>query len=240
MKILDDVIDSLPHGETKVEEIHVCAHWTAVVSKHCGLASTFREEGHPHKGVREVGHLTEKSALELALYCRSENLIEASIGMAALNSLIDIDESRCVEVNAYEILLEKGRGKNVAVVGHFPFLPMLRESARNLWVIEKRPLEGDLPEEAAQGILPQCDVVGITGTSFINHTLEGLLAQCKESFVTLIGPTTPLTPILFDYGIDVISGSKVVEPQEVIRFISQGATFKELHHHGVKLLTMMR
>lgn len=240
MKILDDVIDSLTHGETKVRGIHVCAHWTAVLSRHCGLASTFKEEVRPHKGVRDVGHLREKSAFELALYSRSENLLEASIGMAAINSLIDIDESMCVEANAYEILLEKGRGKNVAVVGHFPFITMLKESAKNLWVIEKRPVKGDLSEDAAEEILPQCDVVGITGTAFINHTLEGLLVQCKGSFVSLVGPTTPLTPVLFDYGIDVISGSKVVEPQEVIRFISQGATFQELHHHGVKLLTMMR
>jgi uncharacterized protein (DUF4213/DUF364 family) len=240
MKILDDVIDSLPHRDAKVREIHVCAHWTAVLSRQCGLASTFKEEEHPHKGVRGVGHLTEENAFDLALYSRSEHLLEASIGMAALNSLIDIDESKCVEANAYEILLEKGKGKNVAVVGHFPFLSVLRGSVKNLWVIEKRPLEGDLPEEAAEEILPRCDVVGITGTAFINHTLEGLLDQCKGSFIALIGPTTPLTPILFDYGIDVISGSKVVEPQEVVRFISQGATFKELHHHGVKLLTMMR
>jgi len=187
-----------------------------------------------------VGHLTEKKAFDLALYSRSEHLLEASIGMAALNSLINIDESKCVEANAYEILLEKGKGKNVAVVGHFPFLSVLRGSVKNLWVIEKRPLEGDLPEEAAEEILPRCDVVGITGTSFINHTLEDLLTQCKGSFVALIGPTTPLSPVLFNYGIDGISGSKVVDPQQVIRFISQGATFKELHRHGVKLLTMMR
>jgi uncharacterized protein (DUF4213/DUF364 family) len=240
MKILEDVIASLPQEETKVGEIHVCAHWTAVLSRHCGLSSTFREEEHPHKGVMGVGHLTEKNAFDLALYSRSDHLLEASIGMAALNSIIDIDESKCVEANAYEILLEKGKGKNVAVVGHFPFLSMLRQSVKKLWVIEKRPLEGDLPEEAAGEILPRCDVVGITGTAFINHTLEGLLAQCKGSFVALIGPTTPLSPVLFDYGIDVISGSKVVDPQQVIRFISQGATFKELHHHGVRLLTMMR
>ena len=240
MKILDDVIEFLPRGFTVIREVHVCAHWTAVLSKHCGLASTFMEERHPHTGIRDVGKLAEKGAFDLAQYSRSENLLEASIGMAAINSLIEIDESRCVEVNAYKVLAEKGRGKNVAIVGHFPFIDMIRESAERLWVIEKRPLEGDLPEDAAEEILPQCDVVGITGTTFINHTLEDLLAHCKGSFVALIGPTTPLTPILFDHGIDVISGSKVVNPQEVIRLISQGAIFKELHHHGVKLLTMMR
>lgn len=240
MKILDDVIDSLAERKAQVSEVYACAHWTAVVSRNCGLASTIMEDVHPHQGVRDVGYLTEKTAFELACYSRSENLLEACIGMAAINSLIEIDESRCVEANAYEVLLEKGRGKNVAVIGHFPFVQKLKESAKNLWIIEKRRLEGGLPEEAAEGILPQCDVVGITGTAFVNHTLQNLLERCTGSFVALIGPTTPLTPVLFDHGIDIISGSKVLEPRAVIRFIAQGATFRELHRHGVKLLTMMR
>jgi len=89
-------------------------------------------------------------------------------------------------------------------------------------------------------ILPQCHVVVITGTSFINHTLESLLELCREAFVMLIGPTTPLTPILFDYGIDAISGSKVVNEDQVMRYVSQGAIFRQLHHHGVRLLIMMK
>jgi uncharacterized protein (DUF4213/DUF364 family) len=81
-------------------------------------------------------------------------------------------------------------------------------------------------------------VVGITGTSFINHTLEGLLALCKKAFVVLIGPTSPLSSILLDYGIDAICGAKVVDGDKVIQFISQGATFKEVM--GVKLVTLTR
>jgi uncharacterized protein (DUF4213/DUF364 family) len=81
-------------------------------------------------------------------------------------------------------------------------------------------------------------VVGITGTSFINHTLEGLLALCEKAFVVLIGPTSPLSSILFDYGIDAICGSKVVEGDKVIQSISQGATFKEVM--GVKRVTLTR
>jgi len=95
-----------------------------------------------------------------------------------------------------------------------------------------------LPEKEADRILPQCDVVGITGTSFINHTLAGLLNLCKKAFVVLIGPTSPLSPILFDYGIDAICGSKVVDEDKVIQSISQGATFKEVS--GVRLLTLLK
>jgi len=187
-----------------------------------------------------VGFLTEKNALELVEYARSHNTLEASIGMAAINSLIEVDVARCVDLNAYDVLLEKGRGRNIAVVGHFPFVPKLKKAAKNLWVIEKRLRPGDLPESETKRILPRCDVVCITGTAFINHTIEGLLSLCRESFVVLTGPTSPLTPLLFDYGIDVICGTRVVDSEEVLRFISEAATFRQLHGHGVRLLSLTR
>jgi len=239
MKILDDLLMSLRGNEVPVKAVHTCVFWTAVVSKHCGLSSTFRDEGIPHdRGVREVGRLTQKTALELAEYAKSDSLLEASIGMATINSLIDIEESSCVEKNAFEIILEKAEGKNVAIVGHFPWIMKLRERIKNLWVLEQKVRAGDLPASEADRILPQCEVVGITGTAFINHTLEGLLALCRKAFVVLIGPTSPLSPVLFDHGINAICGSKVIDTDQVIRSISEGATFKEIK--GIKLLTLTR
>ena len=239
MKILEDLILSLKGNDSPVKSVHTCVFWTAVVSKHCGLSSTFRDEKPSHeRGVKDVGNLTRKTALELAEYARSESLLEASIGIAAINSLIDIDESKWIEKNAFEIILEKGEGENVAIVGHFPWIPKLGGKVKNLWILEQRLREGDLPAKQADRILPQCDVVGITGTSFINHTLEGLLNLCKKAFVVMIGPTTPLSPFLFDYGIDVICGTQVVEAEKLIRSISEGATFKQVT--GVRLLTLMK
>lgn len=239
MKILDDLLSNLKRNDYPVRSVHACVFWTAVVSKHCGLSSTFRDERVPHdRGVRDVGNLTRKTALELAQYAKSDNLLEASIGMATINSLIDIDEARCIEKNAFEIILDQGQGKNVAIVGHFPWIPKLKDRVKNLWVLEQRLKEGDLPAEEAGRILPQCEVVGITGTSLINHTLEELLSLCKGAFVLLIGPTAPLSPILFEYGIDAICGVKVVDPEQLIRSISEGATFKEVT--GVKLLTLAK
>jgi uncharacterized protein (DUF4213/DUF364 family) len=48
------------------------------------------------KGGREVGSSTHKTALELVIYARSSNPLEASIGVATINSLIEVDESRCI------------------------------------------------------------------------------------------------------------------------------------------------
>ena len=209
-----------------------------MLSKHCGLASTFHEEHPYHRPVRNAGSLTQLSALELAQYARSDNVLEASIGMAAINSLIDIDEARCVNENALDVLALKGRGKNIAIVGRFPWIPKLRSVAKTFWVIEQSPQEGELPAEAAEEVLPEADVVGLTGTSFINHTVEKLLGLSKNSFVVIVGPSTPLSPVLFDYGADVLAGVKVVEPDRTIHSISQGAIFSQVE--GVRLVTMAK
>jgi uncharacterized protein (DUF4213/DUF364 family) len=229
MKILEDLIDHLSPCDAPLRDLVVGAHWTAVMG-----------DPHPHTGpsVHDAGKLTERDIAELMHLARSEKLLEASIGMATINSLIEIDEERYSEVNAFDLLAEQGGGKDVAIIGHFPFVPKLKEFARNLWVIEQRPRPGDLKADRATDILPRCQVVGITSTAFINHTLESLLELCRDAFVMLLGPTTPLTPLLFDYGIDALSGTKVVDEAQVIRHVKEGATFQQIHHAGVRLLTM--
>jgi uncharacterized protein (DUF4213/DUF364 family) len=241
MKVLEDLIEQLNPDEGSLRDVIVGAHWTAVQTQGCGLASTMGDP-HPHTGpsVRDAGKLSEKGIGELVRLARSEKLLEASIGMATINSLIEIDENRCSEVNAFDILAEQGAGKDVAVIGHFPFVPKLKELARNLWVIEQRPRPGDLEADQAADILPRCQVVAITSTSFINHTLDGLLDLRRDTFVMLLGPSTPFTPFLFDYGIDALSGTKVVDEARVIRHVKDGATFQQIHHAGVRLLTMTR
>ena len=159
--------------------------------------------------------------------------------MAALNSLIDVDESRCEELNGRDLLLQYATGKSVALVGHFPFVPELREAAGRLSVLELRPRPGDLPASEAARVIPEAEVVAITGAAFVNHTIEPLLSYCRpEALVIVIGPTTPLSPVLFDFGVDVISGARVVDPPLVLRQVSEGAGFRQMQ--GVRRLTMRR
>ena len=159
--------------------------------------------------------------------------------MAVINSLIDVDDEQCVELNAADLLAEKGVGKKVAIIGHFPFISRLRQLAKELWVIEMRPQEGDFPVSETDRIVPQADVVGITGTAFTNHTIDHLLGLCKpEAYVVVLGGTTPLSPVLFNHGVDAISGTKVIDPEAVFACVSQGATFRQIK--GIRLLTMQK
>ena len=239
MKILEDLISAL-NTEAKVRDIRMGLFHTAVLTRNCGLAATLPRDAlqQEQPSVIEPGCLVDKGALALAGMAYSESLLEAAIGMAAINSLLEVNDDECLELNASDLIAEKGKGKKVAIVGHFPFIPKLREIVKELWVIEKNQREGDFPEVEAENLIPQADVVGITGTAFTNHTIEQLLKLCRpEAYVVILGDTAPLSPVLFDYGINAISGTRVIDPELALRCVSQGATYRQIK--GIRKLTMV-
>jgi len=238
MRILDGLIPTLDLA-VKVRDLRVGPFQTAVLTRNCGLAATPRDHaGHQEQApVKEAGTLVGRDVADLIQLAYSASLLEAAIGMATINSLLEIDEGHCLAVNAADVLAGKGKDKAVALIGHFPFVPKLRQTAKEVWVIERRPRDGDVGEEQAEYLVPQADVVGITGTAFINHTIEHLLALCRpDAYVVVIGATAPLSPVLFDYGVDAILGTKVIEPEVALRHVGQGATFRQLR--GTQRLTM--
>ena len=240
MKILDDLIATLD-SNAEVRDIRQGLFHTGVLTRQCGLAATLPRDVLRQKepSVKEPGTLLERSALELARMAYSDILLEAVIGMATINSLLDVDAENCRELNAGDLIYEKGNGKKIAIVGHFPFIPRLREVAKELWVIEKNPKEDDFTESEAERLVPEADIVGITGTSFTNHTIGHLLELCRsDAYIVILGDTTPLSPVLFDYGIHAISGTKVLDPALALRCVSQGANYRQIK--GIQKLTMMK
>jgi len=244
MKILDDLISML-NPECSARDIRQGLFHTGVLTRNCGLAATLPRDALRdviaacQPLVKEPGFLLGKSGLELARMAYSESILEAAIGMATINSLLEIDEECCDALNARDLIAEKGNAKRVAIVGHFPFIPELRKIAKELWVIEKNPQEGDFTEAETENLIPQADVVGITGTAFTNHTVEHLLKLCNsKTYVVILGDTTPLSPVLFDYGVDAISGTKVIDHELALRCVSEGATYRQIR--GIRQLTMTR
>lgn len=240
MELISDLISTL-NLDTAVKDVRQGPFQTAVLTRNCGLAATPHDPGYHHNRapVTDAGYLMQKEASELAQMAQSSNPFEAAIGMATINSLLDVDRQRCVDTNGGDLLAQEGKGKEVALIGHFPFVNKLREAARCLWVIEKHPQEGDIAETEAESLIPQADVVGITGSAFINHTIDHLLGLCSlKAYVVVLGATTPLSPVLFDYGVNAIAGTKVIDPKTVLRYVSQGATFRQIR--GIQLLTMER
>jgi uncharacterized protein (DUF4213/DUF364 family) len=241
MKIIDCLLSTL-NFDTVVKDIRIGIFQTAVITRNGGLAATlpFDILRQPSLLIQESGFLLDKTPEELARMALSETLLEAVIGMATINSLLKSDGAPGMDLNAGDLIMKKGEDKRVAIVGHFPFTGKIREKAKELWVIEKNPREGDSDQESAHQWIPKADLVAITGTSLTNHTLENLLSLCNPAaFVILIGDTAPLSPALFEFGIDAISGTRVVDPELTLRYVSQGASFRQIKK-GVRLLTLVK
>lgn len=237
--IIEQILASIS-ADAPVRSILVGAHWTVVCSRGCGMASTITgDKPHGEARVRRAGQLHTQSARQLAELARSDTPLEASIGVAAINSLLEVDLSQAVELNAASVLCERGAGKKVALVGHFPFIQKLRGAASTLWVIEQQPSQGEHPPEDAVDLLPQAEVVALTASALINQTMEFLLGLCnRDALVMVLGPSTPLTTVWFERGVEILSGSVVIDENAAIRTIGQGATFQQVQ--GVKRVTLQK
>jgi uncharacterized protein len=243
MKLLDDLLTTLDM-QAEIKDIRLGMFHTAVLTRNCGLAASLpydalKQAQEKQPPVREPGTFNENGVENLVKLAYSESILEAAVGMAAINSLLEIDTASCIQKNAGDLIAEKGEGKSIAIIGHFPFIPELRKIASEVWVIEKNPQEGDLTEDNSINYIPRADVVGITGTSITNHTIEGLIELCDpDAYVVLLGDTAPLSPVLFDYGIDAVSGTRVVDVGKVLQCVSQGATYRQIK--GIEKLIMLR
>lgn len=151
-----------------------------------------------------------------------------SLGLAAINALLPPPQDLS-PAKGQDLILEHGKGRNVAVIGHFPFVERMGERFARLSVLELSPRADDLPAAQASRILPEADVVAITGTTLLNGTLAGLLALCsRQAFVLMLGPSTPFAGSLFEQGVNVLAGARVDDAGSVCKGILEGRPFKSL------------
>ena len=159
-----------------------------------------------------------------------EGLERMALGAAALNALLALelrqDGTSLGDENGLDVLARESVGKKMAVVGRFPYLDEIRAKAAASWVLELEPEGDEVGPSGAAEVLGQAEVVGITGSTIANGTLEGLLAACRrDAFVVLIGPSTPLSPVLFDYKVSALCGIVAAEPEQTLAsIIDEGST----------------
>jgi uncharacterized protein len=243
--------DLATRPDAAITRIALGSHLAAVQARRTGLASRV-DAGHGQGASRSIELPTgELSAKKLAgLLCTGEHIPELEISdsllintlaLAAANALLpepdlyasDGDPGRLPQgysvQKGQDLLLQQGRGRSVAVVGHFPFVERMAGEFARFWVLEKRPRPGDLAAEQAERVLPLADVVAITSTSISNGTLAGLLCLCRQdAFVLLLGPSTPFAPTLFELGVNALAGAVVMKPETTCPGVMQGRPFKKL------------
>lgn len=241
-----DVINQL---DITPKDIRIGVFYTGVVlsSGHAGMSYTPVQEipeavccPRSHAKMPAAGELLNMQIAGLMDYALDDNALKAAVGMATLNALSSIllaDDTCRYKPSAYGNaldLVEITSEDTVAMVGAFPpFIKRIQEITKNLFVIDKNPKvvgKGDtIKIESAdrlKEIIPQADILVITGVTLVNHTLGPILELAKKATeIVVVGPTASVYPEpLFERGVTVLGGVRITDATRMIHLIGEAGS----------------
>lgn len=236
-EIYDRLIEGIPEGII-VKDYQIGRIWSWVETEdNIGLGMTVSVDSISYS---YNNSLKESSLKEVAELSKSWNFREAALGVAAINAYYNTkkrlynNKLNIRNEDAFDVYRDIVRDKKVSVIGHFPFLERQIKDICDLYIIEKNPLKGDYPDSACEILLPESDYIFITSSTIVNKTFRRLLELGKDKKIIMVGPSTPLSSILFEYGIYDLSGFIVEDIQEIKRVVNNGV-HREFFNYGKML-----
>jgi uncharacterized protein (DUF4213/DUF364 family) len=203
------------------------------------------------------GKLRGRLAKDLLREVAAPGGIRRAVGVATMNALAELcwqrrpasDVELRVGVDAYDAAAIRS-GERVVVVGAFvPFLKALKRARQAFTVLEMdaATLKPDelryfRPAHEADQVLPDAEVVLITGTTLLNDTLENLLALCSpDARVVMVGPTVGLLPDAFlRRGVDVLGGVRVTAPDTFLDTLAEGGSGYHFFGRSAEKVVLVR
>ncbi len=197
-----------------------------------------------------AGKLTEKSHVELMQWSIGPLSLKKIIGIATLNA---VSQHVLKIMNPYKKIKEDlidylniDGGTRVTFVGAIkPMIQNVSKRTNEITIIDNNLLEpqsfknytiknhiNELKEEELS-----TDILFCTGSALINNTLEEILALFKRKarYFVVIGPSASLIPeILFQYGVDMVGGMKIMDSDATIRVLQEGGGMKYFKQYGKK------
>lgn len=241
--IYDELIEPIP-ADVTVTAATAGLRWCQVVSSEGGLGITYTLPERSRPTVYNEPSFVGARLRDIAALAKSWNFAEAGIGMAAINAWWATPAraeqngfTSCAPHTWGDVFTpyaEAVAGKMVSVIGHFPFAPEALSTAAELRVLERNTCPGDYPDSACEYLLPDSDFVFISSSAFANKTMPRLLNLAQHATTVILGPSTPLSPALFEHGADIVTG--FVSPEPATLFDSLGGlTLAGMFTHGYRV-----
>ncbi|MDI9570967.1 MAG: DUF364 domain-containing protein [Pseudomonadota bacterium] len=121
---------------------------------------------------------------------------------------------------------------SVVMVGRFtPLLERIAATGAALAILERDPAKGMvLPAEVRRRVLERGTVAIITATAMLYDELEAILSALgRPRQVSLLGPSTPMLPELFDLTpVTHLGGVKVVDAARIMPIVAAGGSTKAM------------
>jgi uncharacterized protein len=187
------------------------------------------------------GKMRGRDALELAAEGLGKGILQKTLSIAILNGL----SSACFAlgtppgcdlrpgVDPVDTLRLEERTRVVVVGALVPYLRMFKTRGRPFHVLEQDPatLKADelpfyVPADRAADVVPQADVLVVTGSTLLTGTCEGLLEMArKDAEIVVVGPTSSMMPdAFFRRGVKVVAGIRIHQPDTLLDLLAEGGS----------------
>lgn len=217
--------------EDVVENVCIGLTWTTCRTQH-GLGFAMSPSMRS-RVLQWPGTLSGQRTSALAEWLHSWDPFEATVGLAACNAAINGAENVLMReavplfveapgnLAVFEHFRPRLERQRIAVIGRYPGLDKVL-GGLDVSVLERQPGENDLPDPAAEFILPQSDWVFISATSLINKTFHRLCQLSNNAVTVLMGPSTPWLAELSAFGVDYLAGVQVVGKAKAEQIAAEG------------------
>lgn len=240
--LYDTLIKHLGESDARVQRACLGLTWSYCQSEHgLGLAMS---PGQPCRTLSWPGTLRGRPLRELAEWVHSWDPYEATIGLAAINTVINNADNPLLQqatplptrgnLALFEYLRPRLEHKRIVVVGRYPGLDQVLDGL-DYRVLERQPGSTDLPDSAAEYELPQADWVFLTASALVNKTLPRLAELSRDAVTVLMGPSTPWLAEWAEYGIDFLAGVRV-EDNELLKQVAEEGGGVRLFDEAVRYL----
>lgn len=215
-----------------------------------GLASSLEDSNiHCDKKMRDFTDFTPlriigKTLDELFKTTKQNSLI-SSLRIAAFNAIatgLRISNNYKILYNTDPVdLINLEGNNNITIVGAFHnIIDKINKSNSNLKVLEldrsvmlERHLKYFYEAEKYKEILPDSEIIIITGLTLVNNTFDDLLEYCNPSAkIIIVGPSAGLIPeVMFAKGVNIIAATEIENHDLVFDLVSQGAAAYHLFEY---------
>lgn len=241
-RFYNSLIEDIPE-DVLVTDYCLGTKWSYVEAE-CGMGVAWTAGGGlPRTHKMDLRGVPLRQVAELS---KSWSFPEATLGVAALNAwharheLLDplgasyddaedkpkINGRTNMKLDAFDLYrprIEAVDDAHVVVVGHFPHVEDIAEYA-TLTVLERSCRdEWDTPDPACEYVMPEADFAFLTGVTIINKTAPRLLELAKRAHTVMVGPSVVMSTHLFDWGVEMMAGSVVADPEKTRFAVKSGA-----------------
>jgi uncharacterized protein len=170
-----------------------------------------------------VGDIIGKNAYSIAKeYLTSTETLKRAVGMATLKGILP-DVQNYKSGNAIDFYKHIAAVSPTCFIGHFNEGALWRAEGYPVSIVELFPRPGDIHWDNSHSVLENAELVLMTGLTIVNNTFDEVVKRTPNAkYRVVMGPTVPLSPVLFEYGITTIGGTLIRNHEITIKYCQHG------------------